>query len=116
MKIAARPIIRGNDHTAELTEILDADGAQVNAATWTITFVVKATPSGSALLTYTATVSGTYNADPAVNEQKAVVTITDTDTDALTPGLRYYAWKRTDAGFETDLDYGLIRVVDTASS
>lgn len=116
MKTASRPIVIGNDQTAELIPVVDKNGNCVDMSGWTITFVVRATPTGSTLLSLSASVSGTYNADPDVNTQKAVAPITDTDTDALTAGLRYYAWKRTDAGNETDLDYGLIPVVNTASS
>jgi hypothetical protein len=116
MKIASRPIIIGNDQTAELIPVVDANGDCVDMSSWTIVFVVRATPTGSTLLSITASVSGTYNADPAVNTQKATAIIADTDTDGLTAGLRFYAWKRTDSGSETDLDYGLIRVVNTASS
>lgn len=51
-------------------------------------------------------ITGAYDADPAVNTQRAEVTIADTDTDALEPGTYYHALKRTNADHETILSYG----------
>lgn len=76
----------------------DADGAAV---------VDKATGSG-------ITIAGVFNANPALNLQRATATIADTDTDGLTPATYYAEWKRTDANFETVLaynDYQLVRGV-----
>ena len=36
------------------------------------------------------------------------MTVLDTDTDAIAPGLYHYELKRTDAGFETPLALGTL--------
>lgn len=53
------------------------------------------------------TITGTFNSDPAVNTQRVVVTIADTDTDALTPLGYWHELKRTTDGQETILAEGL---------
>lgn len=53
------------------------------------------------------TITGTFNADPALNTQRAVVTIADTDTDGLGAGSYWHELKRTDAGSETVLAQGI---------
>lgn len=56
-------------------------------------------------------IAGTFNATAASNLQRATVTIADTDTDALAPGLHYWELKRTDAGLETRMAYGKVVLV-----
>lgn len=77
---------------------------------YTLTFMVKRNKSdadGSALFSGAATVSGTYNSDPATNTQIATATIADTDLPtSTTAGQVHWALKRTDAGAEQILAYG----------
>src|SRR5262245_60278845 len=56
--------------------------------------LTKATSSG-------ISITGTYNVARAVNTQRVLVTLEDTDTNTLPPKDYQYALKRTDAGFET---------------
>jgi len=67
--------------------------------------VTKTTAGGGVVI------SGTFNATPASNTQRATVTIADTDTDALAPGVYYWELKRTDAGLETPIAYGKVPLV-----
>jgi hypothetical protein len=79
-----------------------------NMAGWAVQFIVriKDDSTGNPILTKTATVSGSYSATRASNTQRAVVTLTDTDMDALVPRIYRHSWKRTDDGSETVLAYG----------
>lgn len=87
------------------TAIRDVTGYATN-------FMVKRRMSdtdATALISLSGTVSGTFNAAPAVNTQKITVTLVDTDTDLeIAPGVAYWELKRTDAGFEDVLAYGTI--------
>ena len=86
--------------------IKDSTGVPVNIAGWAISFVVRSTDAAvPAVVSATATISGTYNVDPAVNAQRAVVTLTD-DQLSIPAGTYRHSWKRTDAGSETILGRG----------
>ena len=102
----AGALFAGEDKTLSL-HVLDTSGVPVDIAGWGIAFVVKVNVDAAAALTKTATITGTYDADHDVNTQRAVVTLSDTDTDALSGPRQYrHSWKRTDNGFETVLAYG----------
>jgi hypothetical protein len=60
------------------------------------------------------TISGTYNADPAVNTQRVYVATTPSDTQHLQPGRYYHALKRTDSGFEDILSEGVVHLKKAA--
>lgn len=111
------PIVIGNNHIVEINHITDADGAELDTSSWTtVTWFLRATASASAaLLQKTATRSGSYSATPSLNTQKWTAALTDAETDALAVGWRAFAWKRMDPGNETDLAYGSLEVVRTAS-
>jgi len=66
--------------------------------------LTKATGSG-------ITVTGTYNLTRSVNTQRVEVAIADTDTDALAGGNYVDALKRTDAGLESVLSYGTVKLL-----
>jgi hypothetical protein len=103
----------GTDRTFEFEVVDQAADTAYNAATWTIGWmlkrklshadaqasITKATGSG-------VTVTGAFNADPDVNEQRVEVAIADTDTDALTAGTYRHELKRRDDGLEYVLAYG----------
>ena len=100
----------GEDKSISM-EVLDRDAVPVDITGWTILMVLRlsdANADASPILTSSsATISGTYDADPEVNTQRAVITLTDTQTVALTRTTGYrHSWKRTDDGFETILAYG----------
>lgn len=61
--------------------------------------IAKATNAG-------ISITGVFNADPAVNTQRALVTVSDSDTDVLTPGGYWHELKRTTDGQETVLSQG----------
>ena len=104
-----------NPDDAEPTIPVDISG-------WLIHFEVRkkdASPDPPAL-TKTASIIGVYNVDPTANTHRAVVTLSDDDTNAMTLGkstedVPYrYAWKRMDDGSETVLRYGdLVAEVST---
>ena len=92
--------------------------AAINVSGWALSWKLKRKPEdgdGKALITKTTssgiTVSGSYNAVAAQSTQRATVTLEDTDTDNLPPGVYAYELKRTDAGFETVLAFGPITLI-----
>ena len=103
----------GTDHDFEFVILNDAGTQAINISGWPLSFMVKrslghldaaakvtkATGSG-------ITITGTYDADPALNTQKATVSIADTDTDALPAGEYFYELKRTAVSAEAVLAYG----------
>lgn len=110
--------VLGTDHQFVCEVLDDAETAAVNCSAFAMSFMLKrelGDADADALLTKTTSsgiaVSGSFNADPAVNTQVATVTIADTDTDAIAPGLCRWELKRTDAGYETQLGYGTIQLV-----
>lgn len=56
-------------------------------------------------------IAGAFNATPGSNLQRATVTVLDTNTDSLAPGIYHWELKRTDAGLETRLAYGRVELV-----
>ena len=96
------------------------ESAAINILGWAISWMVKRHKDQSDLsasLTKTTglghiVIAGSYNSDPAVNTQRATLTVADTDTDtAISEGLYHWELKRTDAGFEVVLDYGTLECV-----
>ena len=105
----------GTDHDFAFHIKDAAEAASVDITGYALSFMIKTSISdadAAALLTKTTVagivIAGTFNSDPAVNAQRATVSIADTDTDALSNGNRRYELKRTDAGSETILAYGAL--------
>lgn len=76
---------------------------------FTTEFMVKRKLSdedNAALVSSSGSVTGTFDPDPNVNTQLINVSIADTDTDDITPGLAYWELKRTDPGVEEVLAFG----------
>lgn len=102
------------DQQFVFTVLNEAETAAINVATWAMSFMVKRHKSdadAAALITKTGAavvVSGVYDASPAVNTQRATVTVEDSDCESTTipENLYYYELERTDAGFETPLAEG----------
>lgn len=96
----------GEDKILRL-HVKDSDGVPVDIAGWAVLFNVRESDRASTdVLSKAAPISGTYNADPDVNTQRAIVTLTDTETAALSAKRYRYSFKRTDDGSETILAFG----------
>jgi hypothetical protein len=115
----------GTDFQRVFQVLNEDEDAAIDIAGWSLSWMLKRRLSmldADASVTKTTgggtvAISGTYNADPTVNTQRATVTITDTDTESLTAAVYYYELKRMDAGLETVIAYGefeLIRGVHRA--
>ena len=112
-KETATSLFLGTDHQFILHVKNEAETASVDITGWALSYMIKRHKSdadGAALVTKTTaagiTIAGTFNSNPAVNLQRATVTLADTDTATLADGVAYHEWKRTDDGFETILAYG----------
>ena len=109
----------GADHTVDLTVYSNAGKTAIQDITgWTIVLDIrKKDTAATALLSKTASISGSYNSSPGSNTQKATFTLADTDLAASTftgdefTG-RYSIW-RTDDGSEQPLRYGDITITRT---
>lgn len=98
----------GEDKTLSF-EIYSSDEATIQDVTgWATSFVMRQIGEADAIkITKSGSITGTYNADPDTNTQRIEITITDDDTDHLPHGDYQYALKRTTAGSETILAYGI---------
>ncbi len=111
--IAAGVWFIGEDVTLRFTVYADASHAAcVDVSTYALAYALRRlnTDSDPALITKTTgtatiTVTGVFNSAPAVNTQRVLVSIVDTDTDGLEPGVYMHALKRTNDGNETVLMY-----------
>ena len=99
----------GTDHQYVFHIQNEAETAAVDITSWKVKRSVSHADS-EAVLTKTAVVSGTFNATPAVNTQRATVTVADTDTDGLSARTYRYELKRTDNNLETILAYGALEL------
>lgn len=81
-----------------------AAGASVLVKT---TSVTPPDPGGIAI-------TGAYDSARALNSQRVIVTIADTDTDGLLAGRYVCALKRLDAGLEAVLSHGTVEVLVSA--
>jgi len=96
----------GEDKVLTL-HVKDSAGAPVDITGWAIMWNARRTKAGTSaelVAAKTATITGAFNASAALNTQRAVVTLTDTDLAGVQSG--YHCWKRTDNGFETILAEG----------
>lgn len=108
----------GEDHQFVFTVYNAAQTAIVDITAWALSWMLKKRPSDadSAKLLQKQTggsgiaIAGSYSAAPETNTQAATVSIADTDTDDLKPGVYYYELKRTDAGNEAPLAYGALNL------
>lgn len=90
-------------------------GVVIDFSTWTLKLVVRRNDNSAdpAILEKTATLSGTFNADPNLNTLVATVVLTDTEMQLFSAkgtggkaATYRYSWKRTDDGFETITGFG----------
>lgn len=97
----------------------EAETTSINISGWTLGWMLKRFTSDAdadAILTKTTTggavvIAGTFNTTPASNSQRATLTLEDSDTAALYPGLYHWELKRTDDGYETVLAYGQMTMI-----
>jgi hypothetical protein len=94
----------GEDKSLVFT-IYDANGAVQNITGWTISWLLSATNSGTAILTKSATLT-----TPASGV--CTVTVASGDTSGLTPGTYYYTLRRTNSGSKAELAYGSCDLLD----
>lgn len=96
-------VLNGPNHPTAPNAPRDIDG-------FTLSLVVAASDTASAIITVSGTVSGTYNAVRASNTQRVTFALTDTGhlTGSNFTAGTIYRWsvKRTDAGSETILGRG----------
>lgn len=92
-------------------EAVDIDG-------WSLSWTLKTDPHEpdvDAMLTITTNdnilISGTYATNPPDNDQYAYITVEDTDTTLLKPGLYFWELKRTDVGYASILAYGQLDLI-----
>lgn len=120
-------VYQGNPTAAEV-----AAGTAIpeNVAGWECSWTLRRTVDGAVLIQKTTgsgiTISGTYNASALLNTQRIEVFLEDTDTYTagaqpedppvvdIAPGNYVYALKRLDAGAETPLAYGKLKLLKTA--
>jgi hypothetical protein len=107
----------GEDKQLSFT-VLDSANVPIDITGWALAFIMrrKDTSTGDPVLSKATgsgiSITGTYDADPAVNTQRAVVALADTDTAqndgtiVISPAKYRYSLKRTDAGSETILAFG----------
>ncbi len=96
----------------------DDETIAIDATGWALSFMVKrrlGDVDADALIVKTTAggsiaVAGTFNASAASNAQRVTVTLLDSDTVSLTPGLCRYELKRTDSGAETVLSFGVFHI------
>ena len=82
--------------------ITDSAGSPQTMTGWTVSFnMYSAKTSANALVTKTAAISNGDGTD-----DRAVITVADTDTETLAAGTYVYELVRTDAGSEQVLAYG----------
>lgn len=117
-KETADELFLGTDLTRTFHIKDEDEAASVNITGFALSWMVKRNKSdadAAAILTKTTAaaiaIAGAFNATPSSNLQRATLTLTDSDTAALYPGLYHWELKRTDDGFETVLAYGTMTFI-----
>jgi hypothetical protein len=89
-------------------ETIDASGNPVDMTGWDVRFDVRKSDKAPdpAIFSKTAAIVGVYNATRAVNTQRAVVTLSDTEMNTVQEKTYRFSWKRMDDGIETVLSRG----------
>ena len=77
---------------------------------WALSWQLTTKPGVAAVVTKTTpsdvSITGTFNASPALNTQRIIVTLLDDDTAGLPATTYWHELKRTDAGLEEVLAHG----------
>lgn len=109
----------GTDLTRTFHIKNEAEDTSINITGFALSWMVKRYKSdadASAILTKTTggshiVIAGTFNGTPTSNAQRATLTLADTDTATLNPGLYHWELKRTDDGSETVYAYGKMEFI-----
>lgn len=108
----------GEDKLVEVTVLQADEVTPQDVSGWEFSWRLKRRETdldADALVTKTSAdgivVTGVFNAAPALNTQRVVVAVADTDTDPLAPGLTYHELKRTTPGSETVLTFGTVHLL-----
>jgi hypothetical protein len=103
---------RGEDKRLQFVNYASgAKAAVLDASGYALSWQLSTAPGQTPIITKTTggggiTVSGIFNADPALNTQVIEVAVADTDTDGLTEINNWHELKRTDAGLEGVITHG----------
>ena len=86
----------------------DSSSIPVDMTGWTVLFDVRKSDKAPdpAIFSKTATIVGTFNAVRALNEQRALVYLTDTELNTVKAKTYRFSWKRMNDGVETVLSRG----------
>lgn len=98
----------GEDKQLRLELLDDINGNPVDMAGWVLLFDVRMSDQAPdpALISKVPTITGVYNSVRALNTQRAIVVLTDTEMNTLQARIYRHSWKRMDDGSETVLSRG----------
>jgi hypothetical protein len=86
---------------------VDNTGLPTDMTGWVLDFDVRTSDTApSSVLTLTPTLVGTFDTNPSLNTQRAIVTLTAANMNLFRPKLYRYSVKRIDPGEETVLLWG----------
>ena len=111
---ASDGIFRGEDKSLAMY-IVNESGDPQTMTGWALSWTLRRAASASATVLTKTTGAGSItigNGDGT--DDRAIVTILDTDTEALSAGTYEHALRRTDAGYEQVLAYGIFVLQDAA--
>ena len=96
----------GEDKTI-VFDVKDTDGVSALTMTgWALTWELKASAGGVISITKTTAAATIVLSNKYGTNDRASVTILDTDTEAIAAGSYYHHLRRTDAGYEQILAFG----------
>lgn len=90
-------------------DVLQSDeSTPQNMTGWSLTYEILTTKFGKVEISKTVSGGGVSIGDGDGTNDRATITINDTDTENLYEGTHYHRLRRTDAGFEQTLSEGEI--------
>ena len=96
----------GEDKTIEI-DVVQSDGSTAQTMTgWALTWELKRSQFHSTVLISKTTASGISIGNGDGTDDRASITVADTDTEDLEPGTYYHQLRRSDAGSEVILSRG----------
>lgn len=99
----------GEDKTIVI-DVVQSDGTTAQAMTgWGLVWELKASAvSASALISKTPSIG-----NGSATDDRATITVADTDSEAINPGTYYHHLRRNDAGLEAILSHGTVVVKES---
>ncbi len=79
---------------------------------WALTWELQDSPADSPHFSKTVG-SGISIGNGSGTDDRATITVADTDTESLEPGLYYHQLRRTDAGSERVLSFGTVVLLES---